>query len=68
MTKHIFFAVRPVQDINIKYWASWKVNTTIFDAAGLPWYCYTYRQTHCRPLFHLGPILQSSVSAENFSD
>jgi hypothetical protein len=20
---------------------------------GLPWYCYTYRQTHCRPLFHL---------------
>ena len=20
---------------------------------GLPWYCYTYRQTHCRPLFKM---------------
>ena len=49
----LHFSVGPTQDINIKYWASWKINTTIFDAAGLPWYCYTYRQTHCRPLFHL---------------
>ena len=36
---------------DIKYWAYGKVNTTILDAGGLPWYCYTYRQTHCRPLF-----------------
>lgn len=38
---------------NLKYWASWRVNTTIIDSSGLPWFCYTYRQTHCRPLFHL---------------
>jgi hypothetical protein len=38
---------------DIKYWAYGKVNTTIVDAGGLPWYCYTYRQTHCRPLFDL---------------
>ena len=49
---HFLLTVRP-PDINIKYWAQWKINTTIFDATGLPWYCYTYRQTHCRPLFHL---------------
>ena len=38
---------------DIKYWAYGKVNTTVVDAGGLPWYCYTYRQTHCRPLFNL---------------
>ncbi len=38
---------------DIKYWAYGKVNTTIVDGGGLPWYCYTYRQTHCRPLFKL---------------
>ena len=28
---------------DIKYWAYGKVNTTVVDAGGLPWYCYTYR-------------------------
>ena len=36
---------------DIKYWAYGEVNTTVFDELGLPWYCYTTRQTHCIPLF-----------------
>ena len=33
---------------DIRYWAFGKVNTTVYDKGGLPWFCYTYRQTHCR--------------------
>merc|ERR1711963_1291268 len=40
---------------DIRYWAFGKVSTTIYDEGGLPWFCYTYRQTHCRPLFKLPP-------------
>lgn len=38
---------------DIQYWAQNDVNTTIYDSQGLPWFCYTVRQTHCIPLFPL---------------
>jgi len=36
---------------DIRYWAYGNANTTIYDDLGLPWFCYTIRQTHCIPLF-----------------
>ncbi|TRY71491.1 hypothetical protein TCAL_00244 [Tigriopus californicus] len=45
---------------DIKYWAYGKINTTVIDNLGLPWYCYTHRQTHCMPLFQKPPNFQTT--------
>lgn len=45
---------------DIRYWASLKVNTTVYDNLGLPWYCYTNRQTHCIPIFKLPPNFRTT--------
>lgn len=45
---------------DIKYWAYGKINTTVIDNLGLPWYCYTNRQTHCMPLFQKPPNFQTT--------
>ena len=44
-----------IYPFTFSYWAFGKLNTTVYDDGGLPWFCYTYRQTHCRPLFKLPP-------------
>ena len=53
------FAVPPGRRVfvppDIKYWAYGELNTTVYDNLGLPWFCYTNRQTHCLPLFPLPP-------------
>ena len=36
-----------------KYRAYGKVNITVIDSGGLPWYCYTGEHVRCIPLFRL---------------
>ena len=36
-----------------KYKAYGKVNITVIDSGGLPWYCYTGNHVRCLPLFRL---------------
>ena len=41
----------------IKYWASStkfaQHNKTVKDDFGRPWFCTTFRQSHCKPLFEI---------------
>ena len=45
---------------DIKYWAYGKVNTTVYDNLGLPWFCYTNLQTHCLPMFPVPPNFRTT--------
>ena len=38
---------------DFRYRAYGKVNITVIDSGGLPWYCYTGQQIRCVPLFKL---------------
>ena len=45
---------------DIKYWAYGKINTTVYDNLGLPWFCYTNLQTHCLPMFPVPPNFRTT--------